>query len=206
MSLRKSFGALAAVALLGALGACSTTMKAAPLTAGGRFDTTDRMTSAELTIKAPFDRAKFGKMAYVRTANATSVGAPAAPALQRFFFESVTNTKAFDTVYDSEGLQKLVIAKGQTDFNDNLVGLHNLTKQLGPFLLVEPSVEWKGGYNFEATLKVVDPETTDTLFEAKRKAFNWAGLDKPLFYPMFNAFLDWTQGVAPPPAPPKPAR
>ena len=198
--------ALAALAVAGALGGCSSTLKAVPLNATGRFDTTARMTAAEITVKRPFDKAKDGKMAYVDTKSASTLGA-AAPAIQRFFYDSLVNSKTFETVYDSEGLQKMLIGRGLADFNDNLVGLHKLAGQIGHFLIIEPSVEWKGGYDYEATLKVTDASTADTVFVAHRKAFNWAGLDKPLFYPMFNALIDWTQGIAPPPAPaPAPAK
>jgi hypothetical protein len=57
--------------------------------------------------------------------------------------------------------------------------------------VVSTDVEWLGGYDFTASIKAIDPMTGRTLYHAKRKAFNWAGLDKPLFYPLFNGFLGW---------------
>ena len=32
------------------------------------------------------------------------------------------------------------------------------------------------------------------MFLVEQTAFNWAGLDDPLFFPLFNAFLEWTKG------------
>jgi hypothetical protein len=191
----------AAVASIGvSLAGCSSTLKAVPLNATGHFDTSQRLSAADVTISRPFDKARDGRMAYVDTKAAIN-GAAGAPVAQKFFYDSIVNAKAFDETYESEGLQKLVIAKGITGFNDNLVGLHDLSQKLGDFLIVKPQIEWKGGYNYEATLQVIDASTAETVFSAHDKAFNWAGLDKPLLYPLFNAFIDWTKGVTPPPGP-----
>jgi hypothetical protein len=200
MTLRRSAAVLAVSFVSMGVGACSSTLKATPLNAAGRFETSQRLSAADVTVKRPFDRARDGKMAYVDTKASVNVGT-AGPAAQRFFYDSIVNSKVFDKAYDSEGIQRMVIAKGISGFNDNLVGLHDLSQKVGDFLIVEPSIEWKGGYNFAASLKVTDATTAETVFEAHDKAFNWAGLDKPLLYPLFNAFIDWTQGVAPPPAP-----
>jgi hypothetical protein len=41
-------------------------------------------------------------------------------------------------------------------------------------------------------MKVLDPATGDTVFHAHNEAI--AGhLDQSLFYPLFNAFVDWTE-------------
>lgn len=55
-------------------------------------------------------------------------------------------------------------------------------------------MEWKGGYDFIANLKAYDSENGKDVLVLENKAFNWAGLDKPLFYPLFNAFLEWVRG------------
>jgi len=44
----------------------------------------------------------------------------------------------------------------------DLVGLNNLSKEIGPFLIVEPNAVFKGGYNFEGTLKAIDASTGKT--------------------------------------------
>jgi len=94
-------------------------------------------------------------------------------------------------------MEALVIGRGISEKVQNisdLIGLKNLSSEIGPFLVVEPHAEHKIGYNFEASLKVVDAQTGETVLQLRNKAFNWDGLDKPLFYPLFNSFLDWTNG------------
>ena len=61
-------------------------------------------------------------------------------------------------------------------------------------MVVEPHLEWAGGYEYTASLKVHDPETGQYVLVLENEATNWSGLDQPLFYPLFNAFLQWTRG------------
>ena len=86
----------------------------------------------------------------------------------KFFIQSFVNMDVFELVLDKEGIENLVIEKGLVDkvtsVSDN-----------------------------RAELKAYDPETGKLLLHLTNAAFNWAGLDKPLFYPLFNAFLDWTR-------------
>lgn len=189
---------LAAVLVVGLyVAGCATTMAPPVVNTGGRFTTTTRLTDAQVMTTAPFDRSRYG-VVYVKSATG-------APSMDRFFFDAVKATGSFETVLDSDALQQRVIAKaqetgGSAAFVDNTAGLFELSKTHGPFLIVEPSVEWLGGYDYEASLRATDAGTGKIVFMARQKAFNWAGLDQPLFYPLFNAFIDWTQGVPPPPA------
>ena len=83
----------------------------------------------------------------------------------------------FTTVNAKSDFEKMIIERQLTDTVSNvsdLIGLHNLAKQIGPFLVVEPYVEWKGGYNFVASLKAIDPGTGETVLHLEQKAFNWA--------------------------------
>lgn len=180
-------------------------MKTVSLDTSGRFETAKRLTAGEILTTQAFDRSRMGAMAYVKTDSKS-------PTLDKFFIDTIAATKVFDAVLDSEGLQTQVIARARAlgstaAFVDNKVGLYELSRTIGPFLVIEPVVEWRGGYDYEAALKVTDAATAETIFLARSKAFNWAGLDEPLFYPLFNAFIDWTKGVAPPPPrAPSPAR
>ena len=195
--------AAAAAACGTLLGGCSSTLKATALGADGRFATGAKVAADDVSVKQPFDRAKFGKLAYVKKLGDNQT-------MNSFFHDSIVNTKMFENVVDQSGMEKLVIQHNIENVSgaDSLIALHKLQAEIGPFLVIEPYVEWKGGYNYEASLKVVDPDTTETIFSAKKKAFNWGGLDKPLFYPLFNALLDWLNNrpidtAAPPPAPVK---
>lgn len=195
------FMAVATVALL-ALGGCATTLQPGALNDKGRFETTSLPYASDVKVNKPFDKARYGKLVYVVSDQKTKK-------LDDFFIQSIKNMHAFDTVATKDDLEKMVIEKhlesSVTGISDNMIGLHNLAKAIGPFLVVKPTVEWNGGYNFEASLTAIDPETTETEFSIKKKAFNWSGLDQPLFYPLLNGLLDWTAGrtvaTAPDPTP-----
>ena len=76
----------------------------------------------------------------------------------------------------------------------DMVGLHDLQKKIGDFLVVEPYVEYKGGYLNEAEIKVIDPETGEIVLLLHKKAFNWSGVDQSLFFLLFNSFPEWILG------------
>jgi hypothetical protein len=117
--------------------------------------------------------------------------------LNSFYLETFKNMKVFDQVMNKADMENLVIEKKLTDKISSVsdkIGLHSLGKEIGAFLVVEPYVEWKGGYDFIANLKAYDSENGKDVLVLENKAFNWAGLDKPLFYPLFNAFLEWVRG------------
>jgi hypothetical protein len=173
-----------------ALGGCSSTLQPTKLDPQtGHFPTDSQITRGGVEQTAKFDD-KFLPLLYVKT-DAKS------DKLNSFYLESFRNMGRFQKVVGKEDLEALVISRGLSGKVQNvsdLIGLKNLSSEIGPFLVVEPFAEYRGGYNFEASLKAIDPQSGQTVLLMKNKAVNWAGLDKPLFYPLFNGFLDWTNG------------
>jgi hypothetical protein len=179
---------------------CSSTLKPATLDPAGRFPTESRISPGGVKIARPFD-SKFKPLLYVKIDDSK------ANMYRDFFVSSFRNMNFFTVVNEKSDFEKMIIERKLTDKVSNvsdLIGLNNLAKQVGPFLVVEPHLEWQGGYNYIASLKAIDPETGETVLHLEQKAFNWAGLDKPLFYPLLNAFIDWANGrtiaTASPPA------
>ncbi len=170
---------------------CSTTLKPRTLDpATGKFSTTSKLSADAVKVNKPFEE-KYKTLAYVKTDESK------AKEYNNFFVETLKNMGVFTKVVTKEELEALVLERKLTDKVSNisdLIGLNQLSKQIGPFLIVQPYVEWKGGYNFFAHLKAIDPETGGTLLLLEQNAFNWAGLDDPLFFPLMNGFLEWTQG------------
>ncbi|HEV2747866.1 MAG TPA: hypothetical protein VGW34_11280 [Allosphingosinicella sp.] len=189
MALEKigKFAALSAAAF--ALAACSSTLKTAELNATGRFDTGASVDPGSLTIAAPYSAQRYGKMAVVLnfTENRT---------INSFFHDSIANSRKFQNVYSETELERYVIQQqieGVTD-TSSLLSLNKLAQKIGPFLVLKPYVEPKGGYRVTASLEAIDAQTSQTVFKAEKSVTNWAGLDRPLLYPLFNAFIDWTEG------------
>jgi hypothetical protein len=169
---------------------CSSTLKPATLDPGGRFATASRISPEGVKIAKPFD-AKFKPLLYVKIDDSK------AETYRDFFVSSFRNMNVFTAVNAKSDFEKMIIERKLTDTVSNvsdLIGLHNLAKQIGPFLVVEPYLEWTGGYNYVASVKAIDPATGETVLHLEQKAFNWAGLDKPLFYPLLNGFIDWANG------------
>jgi len=178
---------LVVLIILAVFSSCSTTLKATRPNESGYFPTSTKITQDDIHAQKPFLE-KYCTMLYVMTDEKNDK-------YNDFFVTSFVNMNMFEEVLDKEGLEKLVIEKGLTDRVTNVsdkIGLHHLQSHMGVFLVVEPYSIWEGGYNYSAELKAFDPETGETVFHVTNEAINWAGLDKPLFYPLFNAFIDWT--------------
>jgi hypothetical protein len=169
---------------------CSSTLQATKLDETGHFSTGTLVDSDGVKAEKAFSE-KYKAMLYVKIDDSKT------EKYKSFFVSSFENMGTFSKVDQKSDLEQLVIEKKLSASVPNvsdMIGLHNLEGQIGPFIVVEPYVEWKGGYNFVASLKATDPETGETVLWLEQKAFNWAGLDKPLFYPLLNGFLEWTQG------------
>jgi len=114
-----------------------------------------------------------------------------------FYFKSFQSMNLFSEVKDMGGMEELVfeaeLTEEVTSVSDR-IGLHNLQKHIGTFLIVEPYSEQIGAYTHMARLTAIDPESGEDVLVLETKSFNMAGLDKPLYYPLFNAFLEWARG------------
>jgi len=168
---------------------CSTTLKSTNLSEGGYFSTNAKIVYDGVKKKEEF-KEKYKTLLYVKTDEKNKQ-------FNSFYIETFKNMNVFEKVYDKELMENMVFEKkltGSVFSISDKIGLHSLQKHIGPFLVVEPYVEWVKGYEFKAELKAYDPETGKDVLVIENKAFNWAGLDKPLFYPLFNAFLEWVRG------------
>jgi hypothetical protein len=172
------------------LGGCSGTLKTRDIDAKSKKFPTDSVLADDgVKIAKPFE-AKFKPMAYVKLDSKNTK-------YNEFLIKTIEKMGAFDRVVLKSDLEAFVLEKKLTDRISNisdLVGLNQLQKQIGPFLVIEPLVEWKGGYNYWGHLKAIDPSTGETVFLVEQNAFNFSGLDDPLFYPLFNALLQWVRG------------
>ena len=187
------YARLIPVLLLLLLSACSSTMKAVKPDATGAFPTKDQLKASEVIVNEPFDLQPYRGLVYVQVGEKGE-------SYETFIVDSIRNMGYFEKVLTKTGFEQELIASGKSDNVSNisdLIGLRGASKAYGPFLVVATDVEWLGGYDFTASIKAIDPVTGKTLYHAKRKAFNWAGLDKPLFYPLFNGFLAWVNANKP---------
>lgn len=187
----RAFRILAAVLPALTLAACAD-VKPKPINPStGLFPTTTTLQSDAVRVNKPFDP-KFKHLVYLKVPDDKP------KEFSQFYLTELRNTKLFDKVADKSDLEAIVIQQNLSDAVpsvSDLVGLHKLEAKIGPFLVVEPFIEWKGGYHFMGQMKAVDPETGETVLLLQQKAFNWAGLDAPLVYPLLNGFLQWARGT-----------
>ncbi|VVE06504.1 hypothetical protein [Pandoraea commovens] len=180
-----------ALLFAGLLSGCNSTLhveKPDPKT--GLYATNNVLKSDDVRIAEKFDPA-YAQMVYLKI-NAETPN----PRFVDFFVSALRETNTFKKVVTKDDLQAIVIERNlgsKVPSVSDLVGLNNLSKEIGPFLIVEPNVLFKGGYNFQGTLKAIDASTGKTVLLIDRTAFNMAGLDDPLLHPMLNGFVNWTR-------------
>lgn len=193
-----------ALLFAGLLAGCNGTLHIEkPDPTSGLYETQAVLKPSDVRAEEKFDPA-YTQMVYLKI-DAESPN----PQFVDFFVSALKDMHVFKKVATKDDLEALVIQRNLgskvTSVSD-LVGLNNLSKEIGPFLIVDANAVFKGGYNWEGTLKAIDASTGKTVLWIKMSAFNLAGLDGPLFHPMLNGFINWTRNQPVAPATPMTAR
>ncbi|RAS20930.1 hypothetical protein NDK50_10100 [Paraburkholderia bryophila] len=180
-----------ALIFAGLLAGCNSTLHVEkPDPTSGLYATHTVLKPADVRVAEKFDPA-YTEMVYLKV-NAETPN----PRFVDFFVAAFKEMHTFKKIVTKDDLQAIVIERNlgsKVPSVSDLVGLNNLSKEIGPFLIVEPNAVFKGGYNFEGTLKATDASTGKTVLLIDMNAFNMAGLDDPLFHPMLNGFINWTR-------------
>lgn len=170
---------------------CSPTLKVKELDLkSGKLPTETVLTNSEILVKKEIDLTEYKQFLFVKKSGLNM------EKYENYILGTLKNIGGFDKYYTQSELEQYVIQNGLTDkvtsISDN-IGLMNLSKNVGKFLICESNVEYKGGYDFTFEYKVINPTNAEVLLHIKHNAFNWGGLDRPLFNPVFNEYIDWTK-------------
>ena len=167
---------------------CSTQFKVPMQNASGSFDAKEVID--EVKVNEKVDIAKYKKLLYVRSFYYDEQYA-------NFLVGSFRNMHIFDSVIGARELEVMIIEKGLTEkVTDisNLIGLNQFQKYYGDYLIVDFVIIKPVGWKHQGNLKVIDPSTGKVILHLYTTGVNWDGLDQPIFYPLFNGFLDWANG------------
>ena len=177
------------------LASCSTTLQVdEPVAETQRFDTGTVVDPESIIVAETIDLSDRLNFLIVRTdgdnvAEYTS-----------FFKESIIALGQFQNVYLTEDFELKIIQDGNAETIGEVsgpIGMTRASEVYGPFMTATFSTAFEGGYTYSATLIVRDAIDGRTLFQVEHSAFNWWGLDQPLFYPVMNAFADWVDANSP---------
>ncbi|WP_133158829.1 hypothetical protein [Flavobacterium alvei] len=180
---------LLAIAIAISLTSCSPTLKVKQLDAKtGKLPTETTLTQSEILVKKNINLKEYNQFLFVKKSGLNM------EKYETYILGTLKNIGGFQKYYIQTELEQYVIQNGLTDkvtsISDN-IGLLNLSKNVGKFLICESNVEYKGGYDFSFEYKVINPTNAEILLHIKHNAFNWGGLDRPLFNPVFNEYIDW---------------
>lgn len=173
---------------ISAIGGCGTTLKIATPGTDGYYQTQTDLPPGAILVAEPVELQEYKSMFYAK-GNLDEVAQ-----YMDFYRASIENIRFFDQVLVQKDMEQLILDRGLADevtSVSDLIGLYHARKHLGKFLVGELQTTHKGGYTFEADFRVYDPADGESLFHVRHIAFNWDGLDQPLFLPIFNAFIDW---------------
>jgi hypothetical protein len=101
----------------------------------------------------------------------------------------------FSMVVDRQGMEKLLIREGKSDLVTdvtNYLSWKKIADNYKPFLVLKLDTR-KEGKDEYVQLKAIRADSADDVFIAEVKLrFTWGGPnDDKIFYPLFNAFIDW---------------
>jgi hypothetical protein len=192
--------ALLTSALAFVLFSCSSTLKVnAPDPKTGYLPTDSKVDKSEVLVDKPIDLSKYNNFLYIRKSKVNM------DKYETYIIGDLKNIGGFDKFYTETELEQYVIQNHLTDkvtsISDN-IGLNNLQKQVGNFLVCETTAQNLGGYNYLFDFKITNPANAEVLLEIKHKGFNFSGLDRPLFNPVFNYYIEWMTRNSP--SPPQP--
>lgn len=102
--------------------------------------------------------------------------------------------KAFKNVCTKTDLENIVFKRRLTyevpSISDR-IGLYNLSKHIGEFLIAEIHFGFLGGGQYEVELEITRSVNRDKVYHVKRSVINWAGLKRPLLHTLFNDIYFW---------------
>lgn len=172
------------------LTACGSTLKITKPQENGYYQTKTKVPAESILVSETVNLSKYKPIYFAKVDHEND------KKYLDFYKSSIENVNYFDKVLVQSDMEQLILSNGLADKVTSVsdtIGLYHAQKHLGDFLVGELNTEHKGGYNYEANLKVLDPSNGKILFHVHHKAVNWDGLDQPLFLPMFNAFIDWVK-------------
>ena len=168
---------------------CSPTLKVKELNVKtGKLPTETVINQEEILVEKSINLKEYSKFLFVKKSGLNM------EKYETYILGTIKNIGGFEKYFTQSELEQYVIQNNLTDkvtsISDN-IGLLNLSKNVGKFLICESNVEYKGGYDFTFEYKVINPTNAEILLHIKHNAFNWGGLDRPLFNPVFNKYIDW---------------
>ncbi len=113
----------------------------------------------------------------------------------KFFKEQTVKFGYFGTVVNREDMEKLLIKEGKSGLVSdvtNFLSWKKIADNYKPFLVLQPDIREEGRVNY-GQLKAIRADTAEEVFVAEVKLdFLWKGVnDDTVFYPLYNAFIDW---------------
>jgi len=182
--------AVLAVILIGMLAGCNTTLQVTkPDPATGLYANASMLKPGDVVVEEKFDPV-YKRLLYLKIESKNRD-----KRFTNFFMSAFREMNTFEKVVTQDELEAMIIERNlgsKVPGVSDLVSLNNLSKEIGPFLIVEPDGTWLGGYKWEATLKAIDATTGKTVLYLDATALNLSGLDDPLLHPLINGFINWT--------------
>lgn len=168
---------------------CATSLKVTNLNDSGYFNT--KRFVDKVLFASDVDISNYKKLLYVKSE------------LHRnnyddFLVGSFYRMGIFENVVGKKELERMIVEKGFEDKVKDVssfIQLRQFQKLYGNFLILDlDDVRKSPGLYYKAHLKVYDPSNGEILLHIFKEGVNWSGIDQPIFYPLFNGFLDWAHG------------
>ena len=173
---------------------CSPTMKVKKINLKNeKLPTLTTLEPEEILVEKDIDINEYSQFLFVKAINSEGIFLNK-DIYNNYILKTLINIGEFKNFYTQNDLEKFVIQNGLTEKITNIsdnIGLFNLSKNIGKFLICECNFEYLLRFNFRFDFKIINPMNSEILFHIRHNAINWGGLDRPLFNPVFNKYIDW---------------
>ncbi|WP_203292493.1 hypothetical protein [Luteirhabdus pelagi] len=159
-------------------------------TATEKYPTDKTLSAKEIKVRKEFPQLnEYKQFLYIKNGDEVDE-------YKNYIKGTLQNIGYFENIYYRNDLEKIVISQNLTDKVTNIsdnIGLLNLSKEIGKFLVLRTAILYKGGYSYEFEFELIDPTTAETIYKVVNPGFNWSGLDRPMFHPVFNDYAAWLE-------------
>lgn len=186
------------------LNSCSTTMKVKPLNKNGYFTIQSDISHENIIDFKKINLEGYNiliirNLGYDTSSNGYIVAEVATSGVnqkkyENYIINTIKQIGKFDKIYTLSEFENYILQNNLTNDIKNLVEIDELNKLSNKgikFLILDLDFKYLSGYNYLFKMKINDPISKIKVFDVGKPAFNFGGLDKVLFNPVFNNYIEW---------------
>jgi len=153
------------------------------------FSTTSKIPSNGVLMEEPFQK-RYKNIVFVYNTTGDFN-------FDKYITNSFKNMNIFDAVFTQYEMEQLIFNKNLQDEITSITRvseLQELYNHIGDTLVMRINKLKVREHAYQVSFEVFDAKNGKLVLHIRNYAYLWTGIDEPLYYPMFNAILEWARG------------